>query len=335
MPKTATKMMKAVRNEFPGGPESLKITDLPRPAPENEELLVEVKAAGINRADILQRQGLYPPPPGESHILGLEISGIIAETGKDCEHWQKGQRVFGLLGGGGYAQFAVIHQKMAIPIPVNMSFEEAAAIPEAFLTAYQAICWIGKLNPGESILIHAGASGVGTAAIQLARELNARVFITAGSVEKTRRCLELGADAAINYNTSRFAEVILEKTRGTGVDLILDFVGTPYWEQNLQSIARDGRMVILATMGGTSIKNFDLRALMKKRLTLSGSTLRNRDLSYKIKLSMAFANYALPHFTAGHFKPVIDRIFPWEEVAEAHHYMEARKNIGKIVLHIS
>jgi len=327
--------MKAVSIETPGGPDALKIKNMPRPTPRDEELLIQVKAAGINRADILQRQGHYPPPPGESDIPGLEIAGVVSAMGKNCDDWKAGQRVFGLVGGGGYAQYTVIHRKMALAIPEILSFEEAAAIPEAFLTAFQALRWIGRLTAGESLLIHAGASGVGTAAIQLAHEMGAQVFITAGSDDKTHRCLELGADSAINYNKNRFAEIILEKTNGRGVNLILDFVGSPYWEQNLQSIASEGRIVILATMGGSFIKDFDLRTLMKKRLTLSGSTLRNRDLAYKIELSRTFADDALPHFKAGRIKPVIDRIFPWDKVAEAHRHMESRQNFGKIILRIT
>ncbi len=324
--------MKAIIIKKSGGPEVLQIKKVAQPVPGKDELLVQVKAAGINRADILQRRGKYPVPPGSSDILGLEISGIILEKGQECRRWKIGQKIFGLLGGGGYAEYACIHQDMAMPIPDHLSFEEAAAVPEAFLTAYQSIVWLGRLNQNETILIHAGASGVGTAAIQLAREIGADVMITAGSDKKINYCTQLGANLAINYKSSNFDEQVLKETAGNGVDLILDFVGESHWDQNMTVLAPDGRMVILATMGGSLIPNFDLRLFMRKRLTLSGSTLRNRDLSYKIRLTREFAEFALPRFSGNKLVAVVDKVFPWEKVSEAHYYMEENRNIGKIVL---
>ena len=327
--------MKAITIKKSGGPEVLQIKKVAQPVPGKDELLVQVKAAGINRADILQRRGKYPVPSGSSDILGLEISGIILEKGQECRRWKIGQKIFGLLGGGGYAEYACIHQDMAMPIPDHLSFEEAAAVPEAFLTAYQSIVWLGRLNQNETILIHAGASGVGTAAIQLAREIGADVMVTAGSDKKINYCMQLGANLAINYNSSNFDEQVLKETAGNGVDLILDFVGKSYWDQNMTVLAPDGRMVILATMGGSLIPNFDLRLFMRKRLTLSGSTLRNRDLSYKIRLTREFAEFALPRFSGNKLVAVVDKVFPWEKVSEAHCYMEENRNIGKIVLAVS
>lgn len=327
--------MKAIITDKSGGPEVLKMGDITRPVPGQDELLVQVKAAGINRADILQREGKYPVPPGSSEILGLEISGIVVEKGADCRHWEIGQKIFGLLSSGGYAEYAIIHRDMAMSIPGQLSFEEAAAVPEAFLTAYQSMVWIGRLAQNEAILIHAGASGVGTASIQLGREIGADVIATAGSDEKVKFCIKLGAHHAINYKASSFAEQVLIETRGNGVNLILDFIGEAYWKNNLAALATDGRLVILATMGGALIPNFDLRLLMKKRLSISGSTLRNRDLSYKIKLTQAFAEFAVPRFSGNRLRAVVDTVFPWEKVSEAHRHMEANKNMGKIVLAIS
>ena len=327
--------MKAIIIKKSGGPEVLQIKKVAQPVSGKDELLVQVKAAGINRADILQRRGKYPVPPGSSDILGLEISGIILEKGQECRRWEIGQKIFGLLGGGGYAESALIHQDMAMPMPDHLSFEEAAAVPEAFLTAYQSIVWLGRLNQNETILIHAGASGVGTAAIQLAREIGADVMVTAGSDKKINYCTQLGANLAINYKSSNFDEQVLKETAGNGVDLILDFVGESYWDQNMTVLAPDGRMVILATMGGSLIPNFDLRLFMRKRLTLSGSTLRNRDLSYKIRLTREFAEFALPRFSGNKLVAVVDKVFPWEKVSEAHCYMEENRNIGKIVLAVS
>jgi putative PIG3 family NAD(P)H quinone oxidoreductase len=327
--------MKAIISEFSGGPEVLKIKEVPQPVPKRDELLVQVKAAGINRADILQRIGKYPVPAGASEILGLEIAGIVIKKGRDCASWKTGQKIFGLLGGGGYAEFAVIHQEMALPMPDCLSFEEAAAIPEAFLTAYQSIVWIGKLKPDETILIHAGASGVGTAAIQLAREIGANIIATAGSDEKIAYCMGLGAKHAINYKSSNFAEEARKVSGGKGVNLILDFVGKAHWDQNMAVLASDGRLVILATMSGSLIPNFDLKILMKKRLTLNGSTLRNRDLSYKIKLTQEFREFALHRLSKNQLSAVVDRVFPWEKVSDAHTYMEENINMGKIVLTLS
>ncbi len=326
--------MKAILVRQPGGVENLVMGEVPDPEPGPGELLVRVRATALNRADILQRRGLYPPPPGASPLLGLEAAGEVVALGTGCEGWHPGDRVFALLPGGGYAQYVTVPAAMALPIPPNLSFEEAAAIPEAFLTAYQCLFWIGGLQAGEWVLIHAGASGVGTAAIQLARDAGARVAVTAGTEPKLEACRQLGAEVAVNYKLGPFAPVIREATGQAGVQLILDFVGAPYWEQNLDCLGMDGRLVLIATMGGGDVDRFDLRRLMGKRLQITGTTLRSRSAEYKVQLTREFAVRYLPKLASGAIRPVIDRIFPWDQVREAHRYMERNRNTGKIVLRV-
>jgi putative PIG3 family NAD(P)H quinone oxidoreductase len=326
--------MKAIIIKEFGSSNNLKIEERPLPSPRPDELLIRIHCTALNRVDILQRQGKYAPPEGTSSILGLEIAGIVEKVGHDCRQWQKGQRIFGLLSGGGYAEYATIHHKMAFPIPQKFSFVEAAAVPEAFLTAFQALFWLGNLKKNQTVLIHAGASGVGTAAIQLAREIGALIITTAGSEKKLTMCQKLGATRVINYKQELFKERVLEWTHQQGVQLIIDFIGEPYWEQNLASLSPDGKLILLATLGGSVINEFDLRQLMKKRLHVITSTMRNRSLDYKIKLSQDFAKFALEKFESGILKPVVDKVFPWKSVSEAHEYMESNQNIGKIVLKI-
>jgi putative PIG3 family NAD(P)H quinone oxidoreductase len=326
------KEIKAILVKEPGDADQLILGTYPMPEPSDDELLVKVKATALNRADILQRRGLYPPPKGASPILGLEMAGIVEWVGPKCYGWRPGDRVFGLLPGGGYAEYAVLPETMAMPIPENFSFEEAAAIPEVFLTAYQALFWLGNLQKKEEVLIHAGASGVGTAAIQLVREKGATAIITAGSEQKLAVCRELGAQTAINYKEGPFAPKVLEATENRGVNLILDFIGASYWEQNLSVLATDGRLVLIALLGGAKVDQLDLRVLLKKRIQITATTLRARSQDYKIRLARDLSEFALPRFKDGRLKPVIDRIFPWEEVVQAHRYMEENKNIGKIIL---
>lgn len=327
--------MKAVMIHQPGGIEQLYLGDTPTPEPQADELLVKVHATALNRADIAQRQGFYPPPPGASEIMGLEMAGVVEEVGSQCSGWKKGDRVCGLLPGGGYAEYAVIPGEMALSIPDSMTLEEAAAIPEVFLTAYQTLFWLGQLTKGQTVLIHAGASGVGTAAIQLAREAQARVMTTAGSEEKLQACRSLGAEVAIHYKEGPFEPKVLEATSQKGVDVILDFVGAPYWVQNLNCLNVDGRLVLISTMGGSKVEQFNLRAFMMKRVHVMGTTLRARSKDYKIALTQAFATEAYAKFSDGRLKPVVDKVFPWEKVAEAHQYMEENRNIGKIVLRVT
>lgn len=326
--------MKAVLIKEFGGPENMYIGEWETPQPKSTEVLVKVHATALNRADTMQRKGQYPPPPGDSPILGLEIAGVVESIGSEITKWKVGDRVCGLVGGGGYAEYTVIPEGQLLPIPSNLSFEQAAGIPEVFLTAFQTINWIGQLQKNERILIHAGASGVGTAAIQIAKAIGAEVYVTA-SKEKHDRCLALGAKHAIDYKTENFQERILEITDGKGVDMIIDFIAAPYFQQNINSLNFDGRLVILAVMGGYKVADFNMLNLVFKRIQVSGSTLRARPLSYKAKLTQALFDFAWTHFEKGTFQPIIDSVYDWKEVSLAHQHMEANKNVGKIILRIS
>lgn len=323
--------MRAVLVTQEGDPEHLAIGEVPTPEPGADELLVKVHATTLNRADTLQRRGRYPPPEGASEILGLDMAGTVEDMGPGCVEWNEGDRVFGLLAGGGYAEYALIHREMAMTIPPGLSMTETAAIPEVFLTAYQALDWLGAVQADDRVLIHAGGSGVGTAAIQLARAAGAHPYITA-SAPKHDTCRELGAEVTIDYKSENFAERIAQLTDGYGVDLIIDFVGAPYFHKNIDALAMDGRVVQLATLGGSTVENVSLRDLMAKRVHLLTSTLRSRSLEYKIRLTQEFAADILPLFIDGTVQPVIDSVYDWTEVAEAHRRMEANKNVGKIVL---
>lgn len=325
--------MKAVSILNPGPESTLVIEEHPMPAPSEGELLVQVHATALNRADLFQRSGRYAPPEGTSDIPGLEMAGVIADIGPGCRGWAAGERVCALLPGGGYAQYVVVPEDMAIRMPDAMSFEEAAAIPEVFLTAYQALFWLGRLKPGERVLIHAGASGVGTAAIQMARLTGASVYVTA-SAAKHDVCRTLGAHETIDYNTESFSERITSITGGEGVDLVIDFIGAPYFLDNIDVLGMDGRLVMLALMGGFELDTFKLNKLFRKRLHLKASTLRNRALSYKIKLTRVFVREMFSMFGDGLLKPVIDSVYAWEDVEEAQAYMAANKNRGKIVLRV-
>ncbi len=321
--------MKAVMADPSGEANELVLSQTPRPKPAANELLVKIYATALNRADLLQRRGSYPPPPGASPILGLEMAGIIVATGKSVTKWTPGQRVCSLLSGGGYAQYVVIHEDMALPIPANMRFEEAAAIPEAFLTATQALFWLAKLQKRERVLIHAGASGVGTAAIQLARQQEAEVLVTA-SAPKHALCRNLGAVHVIDYKEKDFAQVI-----GAGsIDVLLDFIGAPYWQRNLRVLQMDGRLVLLGLMGGYKVEGINLARLLQKHIQILTSTLRSRPLSYKISLTQYFRQITWSKFKSRELKAVIDCVIPWDEVAEAHLKMERNENKGKIVLRV-
>jgi putative PIG3 family NAD(P)H quinone oxidoreductase len=322
--------MKAILFDQPGGPEVLRYGDAPDPQPAKGELLVRVRATAVNRADTLQRRGSYPPPEGASPILGLELAGEVIEGLGD---WRPGDRVMAVVTGGGYAELAALPAGMAMRVPERLSFEEAAAVPEAFLTAYLNLFTLGRLQTGETVLIHAGASGIGTAAIQLARAAGARVLTTAGSDEKLMRCRELGAEVTINYKREAFRERVAEATGGRGVNLILDFVGAPYWDDNLAALATDGRLALIGFLGG-SRGQIDIGPLMGKRLNVFGTTLRRTPLPQKIALAEALADFALQRFESGELRPVIDTVLPLEQAAEAHRQMEANRNVGKIVLRV-
>ena len=326
--------MRAAVITEPGGPDVLKVMEVDDPVPGPEDILVDVKASALNRADMLQRQGAYPAPFGSpSEIPGLEFSGVVLELGDRVDSLQEGDRVFGLLGGGGYASRTITHHRMAVKIPAGWDFVQAAATPEVYLTAYDALFNRGNLQMGESVLIHAAGSGVGTAAVQLAHQAGAFVFGTAGSAEKLAGATDLGMNVGINYHEQDFAEVIKEVTSGVGVDVLIDFIGAPYWDKNIASLAVLGRLVEVGLMGGTKME-VDLRPLMAKRLQVCGTGLRGRTLGEKLEVTAQFRRHVLPHLASGSMKPIVDRTFPLEEVAEAHKYMETNANFGKIVLTI-
>ena len=325
--------MQAIVLEAYGEPDVLKLKEIPAPEPSAGEVLINVAVCGVNRADTLQRRGQYPPPsPTQYEIPGLEFAGTVEQIGAAVS-WHKGDRVFGLLAGGGYAEKVVTHERMLMPIPDNLSFEQAAAIPEVFLTAYDALLERGGFQAGDCVLIHAGGSGVGTAATQLAKAMGASfVFTTSRSDDKLWQSEKLGA-RAINATTEDFAQVV-KAANNYGADVILDFVGAAYLEKNLEAAALEGRIVQIATLSGADAQ-INLRQMMTKRLRLVGTTLRSRSLEQKMTLTQKFARQMLPLFEQERLKPVIDRSFRLEEAAQAHQYMEANSNFGKILLQIS
>lgn len=325
--------MRAVVVTEEGDPEHMTIGEVPSPEPRANEVLVKVHATALNRADTFQRRGHYPPPEGASETLGLEMAGTVLNTGSGVVDWQEGDRVFGLLDGGGYAEYVAVHTDRLMAVPPGLSMQEAAAVPEVFLTAYQALYWLGGLAQNHRVLVHAGASGVGTAAIQLARCADACPYVTA-SAPKHDTCLELGAETAIDYESEDFAECIAAITEEDGVDIIVDFIGAPYFHKNVEALAMDGRIVQLATLGGSTVDQVSLRALMAKRAQLLASTLRSRSLEYKVELTQEFASDVLPQFIDGTVEPVIDSVYDWTDVSAAHRRMENNENAGKIVLQV-
>lgn len=325
--------MRAAVMTQPGGPEVFEIQELPDPTYGPDEVIVAVQASALNRADLMQRRGGYPAPPGiRDDIPGLEVAGLVEATGERVTDWKPGDRVMALVGGMGYASKIAVHERMLMPVPANLDFHQAAAIPEVFLTAYDAIILQCELQMGESVLIHAAGSGVGTAAIQLAAAQSCRIFGTAGSDEKLERAAELGLGVGINYKTQDFAEVIAERTGGEGVDVILDVIGAPYWDRNMASLRTKGRMVMVGAMGGQTIEKMNMRTLSAKRASVRGTLLRGRPLEEKATLIQAFAHRIVPLFASEILVPVIDRVFPLEEVSQAHELMESNTNFGKIVL---
>jgi putative PIG3 family NAD(P)H quinone oxidoreductase len=320
--------MKAILYHEPGDP--LYLGDAPDPQPGEGELLVRVHATAVNRADLLQRRGGYAPPDGASPILGLELAGEVVHP---VDGWKAGDRVMAVVTGGAYAEYAAVPGGVAMRIPNAMTYEEAAAIPEAFLTAYLNLFTLGRLGEGEAVLIHSGGSGVGTAAIQLAKSAGARVFTTAGSAEKLEHCRELGADVLINYRTESFLERVRAETNGRGVDGILDFIGAAYWNDNLAALATGGRLMLIGFLGGAS-GELSLGAILPKSLTITGTTLRRTPLAQKTALTEAFVRDSLPLLENGTLKPVIDRVLTLAEANEAHRTMLNNSNFGKIVLSV-
>ena len=323
--------MKAIEIEGPGGPEVLRLVTRPDPEPGPREVLIKVAAAGINRPDILQRMGLYPPPPGASDIPGLEVSGTILACGAEVEEWRPGDRVVALLAGGGYAELAVAPAETLLPVPDTLPLADAAGLPETLFTVWSNVFERGCLDAGEWLLCHGGSSGIGTMAIQLAKAFDAQVIVTAGTDAKCAFCRELGADQAVNYRTADFVAAVEEATGGRGVDVVLDMVGGDYVPRNIRCLAEAGRHVSIAFLRGPRAE-IDIVAIMRKRLTLTGSTLRNRALAFKAALRDEIRHLVWPLVAEGRVRPVIDSRFRLEDVAAAHRRLEAGEHMGKILL---
>lgn len=323
--------MEAVTIEAPGGPEVLKLTAVPTPKPRAGEVLIHVLAAGINRPDVLQRLGMYPLPPGADPLPGLEVAGEIASLGEGATRWNIGDKVMALTHGGGYAEYCRAHESHCLPIPSALSMVEAAAIPETFFTVYYNVFMRGALKSGETLLVHGGSSGIGTTAIQLAKAIGATVIVTAGSDEKCRFCEALGADNAINYKTEDWQNVVMDFTANDGVDVVLDMVAGPYMQKNIDVLARDGRYIIIAFLGGPSAE-LNLRAVLGKRLTITGSTLRPQTIEEKADIARQLEEKVLPLLESGIIRPIIFQEFPLAQASGAHTLMESSAHMGKIVL---
>jgi putative PIG3 family NAD(P)H quinone oxidoreductase len=323
--------MAAVEIAAPGGPEVLRPTRRPLPVPHEGEVLIKVAAAGVNRPDIMQRQGKYPPPPGAPDLPGLEIAGEVVALGPGASGVTVGERVTALVAGGGYAAYATAPAELCLPVPEGVSMIEAAALPETFFTVWDNLFTRGGLAQGESVLIHGGTSGIGTTAIQLAAARGAQVFATAGSAEKARICERLGAVRGIDYKSEDFVEVVKQSTHGKGVDVILDMIGGSYLARNLEALAIEGRLVIISSLGGARAE-INLGMLMMKRLKMMGSTLRARSVAQKAEVAEAVWRHAWPLIAAGRVRPVIHATFPLAQASDAHRLMESSQHVGKIVL---
>ena len=315
----------------PGGPDVLRPATAPVPRPREGEVLIRVAAAGVNRPDVAQREGKYPPPPGASPHLGLEVAGEVVAVGPGVSI-QMGAQMCGLANGGGYAEYCVVPATQCLPWPKGYDAVRAAALPETFFTVWANLFDIGRLSEGESVLVHGGSSGIGTTAIQLARAFGARVYVTAGSADKCEACVKLGANAAINYKEADFADSIKQFANGAGVNVVLDMVGGPYAQRNLRCLAMDGRLVIIAFLGGAKVEQFDLTTIMVRRLTVTGSTMRPRTAAQKGVIAQSLLTKVWPKLEDGSIAPVIHASFPLAEAAAAHRLMESSDHIGKIML---
>jgi NADPH2:quinone reductase len=324
-------MMTAIEIREPGPPQVLRAVQRPVPQPQAAEVLIRVAAAGVNRPDILQRKGLYPPPPGASDIPGLEVAGEVIATGSEVREPAVGARVCALVAGGGYAQYTAAPAVQCLPVPGRLTLEEAAALPETVFTVWLNVFERARLQPGETLLVHGGSSGIGTTAIFLARAFEARVIVTAGTAHKCAACRELGAEVAINYRETDFVEATLRATDGKGADVILDMVGGDYVARNVSAAAVEGRIALIATQGGAKAE-LDLRQMMSKRVTLTASTLRPQPVQNKGRLALVLRQKVWPLFASKGLKPVIHARFPLTDAAGAHKLMESDTHIGKIVL---
>lgn len=325
--------MRAIVFDHPGDESVLHLGDVPSPALGPNDVRIRVRATAVNRADLLQRQGMYPPPPGASAVIGLECAGEIAEVGAAVRGWTVGERAMALLAGGGYAEEAVVDAGSVLRVPAALSDEQAGAFPEVFLTAFLNIFLLGEVPDGGSVLVHGGGSGVGTAAISLCREAGVRIIVTAGSAEKCERCRAHGADVAINYRDGDFAPAVREATGGRGVNVVLDAIGARYLEGNLAALGVDGRLVLIGLMGGTRAE-IDLAGLMLKRQRVIGSTLRTRPAAEKAAIVAAFRQRFGAALDAGRLTPVLDRVLPLAEAGEAHRIMKASTHFGKLSLRV-
>ncbi|MDP6872622.1 MAG: NAD(P)H-quinone oxidoreductase [Alphaproteobacteria bacterium] len=315
-----------------GPPEGLQPVSRPTPRPGHGEVLIKVAAAGVNRPDVMQRTGNYPPPPGAPDIPGLEVAGEVVQAGPGVDAVAVGDRVCALVAGGGYAEYCLAPSALCLPVPGPLNMAEAAGLPETFFTVWTNVFQRGGLRGGESILIHGGSSGIGTTAIQLAKAFGARIFVTAGNQEKCQACVELGAERAINYREENFAEVIAEATGGDGIDLILDMVGGDYFTPNIASLAVEGRLVQIATLHGPKVPDFSILPIMMKRLTVTGSTLRPRTVAQKAVIADELREQVWPLLEQGAIRPVMDQSFALADAAGAHARMDGGEHIGKIVL---
>ncbi|XP_038883903.1 quinone oxidoreductase PIG3 [Benincasa hispida] len=323
--------MKAVVISEPGEAEVLQLQEVEDPIIKEDEVLIKVEATALNRADTIQRKGFYPPPKGASPYLGLECSGIIEAVGKKVSRWKIGDQVCALLSGGGYAEKVAVPAGQVLPIPPGVSLKDAASLPEVACTVWSTVFMASRLSRGETLLVHGGSSGIGTFSIQIAKYQGARVFITAGSEEKLAVCKDLGADVCINYKTEDFVARVKEETDGKGVDVILDSIGAPYFQRNLESLNLDGRLFIIGTMGG-AVTQLDFRSLFAKRLTVQAAGLRNRSPENKAVIVSEVEKIVWPAIAGGKVKPVIFKYLPLSGAAEAHQLMESSKHIGKILL---
>jgi putative PIG3 family NAD(P)H quinone oxidoreductase len=323
--------MIAIEIREPGGPDVLTPVERPQPTIGAGDVLIKVAAAGVNRPDVMQRQGNYPPPPGASDIPGLEIAGTIVSSGADVREWRVGDQVCALVSGGGYAEYCAAPAPQCLPIPRGMDLTHAAAVPETFFTVWTNVFERGRLKRGETILVHGGSSGIGTTAIQLARAFGARVFATAGTSEKCAACEDLGADRAINYREVDFVAAVREATLGRGVNLILDMVGGEYLQRNIEALALDGRLVQIGLLGGATAQ-VDMFSVLRRRLTITGSTLRARSVAEKAAIAQAVHEHVWPLLESGAIRPLIHATFPLRRVAEAHRVMESSAHTGKLVL---
>jgi len=326
--------MRAIEITQPGAPDVLRAVSRPVPEPAPGEVLIRVSAAGVNRPDVMQRLGMYPPPPGAPDIPGLEVAGTIVKLGSDTSRWKTGERVCALVAGGGYAEYVTAPWQQCLPVPAGLSMIEAAALPETFFTVWANVFERGALAPGETLLVQGGSSGIGVTAIQLARAFGNRVVVTAGSAEKCQECERLGAERAINYKSEDFVGVVKEITNGQGVDVILDMVAGDYVPRELQCLADDGRLVIIAFLGGTKAQ-LNMTDILLRRLTITGSTLRPRPVAFKAKLAETLEKKVWPLIASGKIRPVIHSRFALADACDAHALMETSAHVGKLMLEVS